>query len=83
MSTKQPRSVCTNTEIRGEQEKLEKSLSALGAHRKKQAGNCIIHLFCLGDREAVYEFFGHTQRNHKTLVMQRLKGTAVKDHCSI
>lgn len=52
---KQPRSVGTNTQIREEREKLEGSLSALGAHEEKQAGNCITHLFCLGDREAIYE----------------------------
>lgn len=52
-------------------------MSALGTHEKKQAGDCTIHLFCLGDREAVYDFFGHTRGNHKSLVMQGLKPTVV------
>lgn len=65
-------------QIRGEQEKLEESLSALCAHEKKQAGNCVIHLFGFGDREAVNDIFGHTQGNHITLVMQGLNKTIVK-----
>jgi len=54
VSINQPRSVCVNTQIRGEQEKLEEFLSVLGAHEKKQTGSCIMHLFCLEDRDSAY-----------------------------